>query len=957
MIVLSPDAPDFTVREANDAFLNEIGKQQDEIAGKSIFDIFFIGNQEKEVALKELHKSLQAVLTTKQADKMPVVKYIPSATHNKSAKKYFECETIPLVNDSGELENILCTAKDVTEREMAVRQIKSDSKKLAAAQEIAKIGYWKLDIGKQRLFWSDEVYKIFGLDKDTIQINFSLFSALIHPEDKKTFLEARDAAYSGKNELNIEFRIVLHDGTQKWVHEIGKLEKDEKGNPVVFEGTIQDVTHSKELKISLEESNLRYNYSTKATFDAVYDWDFQSDVCYWGEGFERDFGYDPKALKDPYFWETHIHPDDHERVEREIWSAIKGTVSNWLNEYRFQKADGSYSYILDRSIIIRDCNGKAKRMIGAMQDITEKKKLQDILDKTSRLAKIGSWEIDVESETIFTTDLTREIREAPKDYTPSFQEGIAYFKEGPSRDIMKLRYEEAVQEGKPWQEDVQIYTYKGNLKWVRAIGVPEMINGKCRRIVGSYQDIDERKKTELEILHLYEEKTSILESIGDAFFRVDENWLVTYWNNEAEKVMQVSRNQITGKSLWEVFPKSVGATPHKKYQEAMITKKRVVFEYYYSSVDKWFEVSAYPYDGGLSVYFRDITERKLAQIQLNESEKRYSELFRLNPHPIWVFEPDTLKFVQVNQAAVNLYEYSEEEFLNLTVLDMRPREEIPNFMKALKSPVSKDGYISGRFVHKTKHNNIIYVEVKSKPLFMNDKEYRLAIFTDITEKMKLEQDLTRAIIRTQENERYELGAELHDNICQILASTHISMGVLSKSVNPEGKELFQQCRDYISLATQEIRNLSHRLAPAFYNDSTLEEGFNVLLNTANVEEKYNVNLYFDEAVKKANLTKDLQMNLYRILQEQLRNIVKYADCKNIDVDLLISNNKLKMRVADDGCGFDIATAKGGIGLSNMRRRIELFEGKFDVYSSPGNGCELVIDIPLKKEFMEIPVSQ
>jgi signal transduction histidine kinase len=65
--------------------------------------------------------------------------------------------------------------------------------------------------------------------------------------------------------------------------------------------------------------------------------------------------------------------------------------------------------------------------------------------------------------------------------------------------------------------------------------------------------------------------------------------------------------------------------------------------------------------------------------------------------------------------------------------------------------------------------------------------------------------------------------------------------------------------------------------------------------------------------------------------------------------LIVKNKKLKMRIADDGIGFDINAAKGGIGLSNMRRRVELFYGKFDIFSSPGHGCELVIDIPLKPE--------
>jgi len=106
---------------------------------------------------------------------------------------------------------------------------------------------------------------------------------------------------------------------------------------------------------------------------------------------------------------------------------------------------------------------------------------------------------------------------------------------------------------------------------------------------------------------------------------------------------------------------------------------------------------------------------------------------------------------------------------------------------------------------------------------------------------------------------------------------------------------------------------------------------------------------YDKEIEKINLSRDLQLNLYRIVQEQLRNIIKYADCKKIEVDLIIKNGEIKMRIMDDGIGFDVNAVKGGIGLSNIRRRAELFSGRFDIFSSPGNGCELEIDIPLKTE--------
>src|SRR6185312_13357208 len=357
---------------------------------------------------------------------------------------------------------------------------------------------------------------------------------------------------------------------------------------------------------------------------------------------------------------------------------------------------------------------KAIRMIGAFQDITEKKNLQQLLDKANRLAKIGSWEIDVENGSVYWSDITKEIRETPKDFEPTLREGISYFKEGYSKETIIARVREATKYGTPWQDDLQIYTHKGNLKWVRTIGKAEIVDGKCTKIYGSFQDIDESKKAELEILKLYEEKNNILESIGDAFFRVENNWLVTYWNKEAEKMLSTPKNKIIGQYLWDVFADSIGSFSYIKYHESLETNQRVLFEDFYPALEKWFEISAYPSDNGLSVYFKDITERKLSQIHLKESEKRYSELFRLNPQPIWMFDLETYRFVQVNKAAIDLYGYSEKEFLQKTVFEMRAPEELPAFKKALEKQSGDDAYIAGKFNHITKTKKIIQVEVQSK---------------------------------------------------------------------------------------------------------------------------------------------------------------------------------------------------------------------------------------------------
>jgi signal transduction histidine kinase len=174
----------------------------------------------------------------------------------------------------------------------------------------------------------------------------------------------------------------------------------------------------------------------------------------------------------------------------------------------------------------------------------------------------------------------------------------------------------------------------------------------------------------------------------------------------------------------------------------------------------------------------------------------------------------------------------------------------------------------------------------------------------------------------------------------------MSLGLLGNSIIPQKQDLFNQVGKYINMAIEEIRNISHRLAPAFFDDTTMEEAFRRLFDNFNLEKKYRICMHFNNAATNYPVSLEIQLNLYRILQEQLKNIVKYSNADLIEVDVIIHNNKLVMTIADDGIGFAMCTVKKGIGLANIKRRTELFYGKCEINSSPGKGCEILISIPL-----------
>jgi two-component system, NarL family, sensor histidine kinase UhpB len=341
-------------------------------------------------------------------------------------------------------------------------------------------------------------------------------------------------------------------------------------------------------------------------------------------------------------------------------------------------------------------------------------------------------------------------------------------------------------------------------------------------------------------------------------------------------------------------------------------------------------------------------ERRKTNLQLAESEIRFSNLFQLSPQPMWVFEPQTLKFVQVNLAAIQHYGYTEQEFLSLTILDIRPEDEVQKVKEAMNSRDTLAlSTVANRFRHRKKSGELIDVEIYSSPITLDNKLYRSVISIDVTEKVQTDHKLTKAIIKTQEDERYEIGSELHDNVCQLLATSQMLMGMLKNSIEPSAVKIFEQCKEYISLALDDVRNVSHRLAPAFYEDAAMKDTFEMLINNFNVGNRFQIYTEFGESLKSESPGREVQLNLYRILQEQLRNILKYSQARSISVAMDIKNGDLCMRISDDGVGFDVSAVKVGIGISNMKRRAELFSGSLKIRSSPGAGCTISVNIPLK----------
>jgi len=226
--------------------------------------------------------------------------------------------------------------------------------------------------------------------------------------------------------------------------------------------------------------------------------------------------------------------------------------------------------------------------------------------------------------------------------------------------------------------------------------------------------------------------------------------------------------------------------------------------------------------------------------------------------------------------------------------------------------------------------------------------------TDITERKRLEKELadqelnqqkviTETTILAQEKERNEIGKELHDNINQILATVKLYHGMM-KSRDADMSELLPKASEYVNQAIEEIRKLSKSLVSPSIGNITLKQALNDLVDEVNKTPELQIKLdYKVDDGKIIGSKKELM--IYRVVQEQINNILKHSQAGKATIELVSKGQDLLLTISDNGVGFDPDERAQGIGLQNIRSRIEFYSGKLDIISKPGKGCKFKIAIP------------
>lgn len=745
------------------------------------------------------------------------------------------------------------------------------------------------------------------------------------------------------------------------------LLKDDINSSLLIKTILYSLERSR-VRIEMNRQDRLFRVIAENSLNVITLATAEGEIKYCTSSLKRVLGFEEEeciGLNEKDF----VHPDD--------WPLLKGMIGTVLKNPDFQPSfeirllhkDGGYRWC-EKSILNLQEDPHVQSLVGSFRDITDRKhaaeKIASSERRLSSLVQSGSDLIailDLEGNYSYVAPTSTKVLGIPPEFFMGKNAFSFIHPDDLSRTLEefgKLQSEKSASVG-----PFRFKDSKDNWRWIETEVTNLLDDPAIGGIVANSRDITEKLLAERELRKL----SLIARETNNAVVITDENGIITWVNN--------SFTTITGYS----FTESIGLKPGQFLQgpdtdpatvnlmsEKLIAQEPFdveVINYAKDGRKYWIQIQCQPIfndKNQLQNFFAletDITERKRNEELLRSSEERYRSLFDLSPASIIIWNPENMQVLEVNSTAEREYGYSKEAFRSISVMQFNDEKNYHKIEQLARSFVSGERtFHRGIWEQYSSRGDFMKMDYSCHIIHFNGMKAVLAHGQNVTEKLKLEKlleeerkmqqvQIADAAIMAQEREREEIGRELHDNVNQILASSRLYLGLVKKE-DPDYLQFLARTDNLIKDAIAEIRNLSHALIPSAIYESSLTDQLDTLLHTVSPITSINVVREY-QLEEEEELSGKLKLTIYRIVQEQLNNILKYARASNIILRLKETRDALILQIIDDGVGFDPTEKKAGVGLINIRTRASLLNGTVIIQSAPGQGCEIKIVFPASLE--------
>jgi PAS domain S-box-containing protein len=867
------------------------------------------------------------------------------------------------------------------------------------------VGICVVDEQGRFIFVNEGYCKIVGWTQSQL-LNKSV-KDITYPEDLPENLLLLNTLRQTNKPFAFEKRYVRPDGSLVWcMINVSRVQQG-KGYPIRTLAVCQDITARKHSELALLQSEERFHLVSKATNDAIWDWDLITDDIWWNEGFRSMFGYQAADIgKSVDSWYNRIHPEDQKRVIASIHEVIDHGGKQWSEEYRFLKADGSYAYILDRGYALHDAHGKPYRMIGSMLDLTQQKQANEALTNLSAEYQFLAdaiptlvWRTQPDGNADYFNQ--RWFSYTGQTYEQASRDGWAQALHPEDYERTLQVWQKARSSGEKYQTEYRLQKSDGAYRWFLAQALPlKDEQGTITKWFGTCTDIHDQKEAEAALQLSRQQEREALEKIEhqrhflhSLFSQVPALIsvlkgpdLVYELANESLRKVSGERLQL-GKSLLEVYPEMEPAL-YKVYQHVYESGNRFVGESFPIRMDwennrtptiKYFNIVYEPFRNdqgkveGLISFGYEVTHQVQARQLLEQSEARIRLILESIPHLAWTSPPEK----PINYFNKRWYAYTgltDKQSLDLGWQSVVHPDDLPLAIERRTNGRSKgEPYEVENRYRRAIDGTYRWHLARVVPI--HDGQGNIVLWvgtaTDIHDQ-KIAQHTLENTLKELHEKNFELDQFVYKTSHDLRAPLTTIMGLVTILKNEKNEATKA---NYINLIESRVYKLDT------FIKSMLDYSRNT--RTATNIEKINIEALLRECIGELEYMRhferlhimlqtgetEIYSDVFRlkiIFSNLISNAIKYQDYNKkesrLTIDVQPAGQQVIITFTDNGVGIDQAyqdrifnmffraaeqSEGSGLGLYIVKQAAAVLNGSIQLNSEAGRGTQFIITLPVR----------